>query len=124
MHQNHWIWISMLVVLLAAHSVHGLVWSLVLGNPVIDMKDESSGLADPGADDLAESLEDSDDVQHPRNTRLKLQSGSRPTRHHQHSQQVNIDKVIFQEVASFDVLCIIYKGEMSGGSTMWKRTLL
>lgn len=83
--------LTSLMVLLIAEMVHGLVWSLVLGNPVIDMKDES--VADGTSE--TESSEDASDIDHPRNTKLKLASssssssvsGSRPTR--QHHGQVN-----------------------------------
>ncbi|XP_057371686.1 dickkopf-related protein 3-like [Daphnia carinata] len=78
--------LASLVVLLAVETVHGLVWSLVLGNPVIDMKDESSKTRLD--DDVEDSSEDVSDIEHPRNTKLKLprnsslSSGSRPTRQH------------------------------------------
>lgn len=83
--------LASLVVLLAVETVHGLVWSLVLGNPVIDMKDESNGDGSFGSE--SDSIEDASDIEHPRNTKLKLASssslstGSRPTR--QHHGQVN-----------------------------------
>lgn len=74
-----------LIVLLAAQTIHGLVWSLVLGNPVID-----AGEDDRRDEDTSSSQEDDSPVRdHPRNTRFKLQaasatspSGSRPTRQH------------------------------------------
>lgn len=78
------------MVVLAIQTVNGLVWSLVLGNPVIDMKDESNVEANIEAD---KSVEDASDIEHPRNTKFKLAStsslpaGSRPTR--QHHGQVN-----------------------------------
>lgn len=74
-----------LVILLAAQSVQGLVWSLVLGNPVIDMKDDGMSSGEETSP-TSDSLEDiTSDMEHPRNTRAKLQAaaaGSRPTRHH------------------------------------------
>ena len=83
--------LASLVVLLAVETAHGLVWSLVLGNPVIDMKDESNS----GVGGDSDSAEDASDMEHPRNTKLKLaagtsaslSTGSRPTR--QHHGQVN-----------------------------------
>jgi hypothetical protein len=78
--------LTSLIVMLAVETVHGLVWSLVLGNPVIDMKDESPN---GGVDDAIDSSEDVSDIEHPRNTKLKtarnsssLSTGSRPTRQH------------------------------------------
>lgn len=85
--------LASLIVMLAAETVHALVWSLVLGNPVIDMKDESASSHGSGVDDVMDSsAEDGDsDFEHPRNIKLKtaarnssssLSTGSRPTRQH------------------------------------------
>ena len=75
---NQWIYVS-LAVLLAGQTVQALVWSLVLGNPVLDHMKPS----DESEDDDGSSIEDGDQMEHPRNTRLRLQqTGSRPTRHH------------------------------------------
>lgn len=86
--------VTSLLVMLLAVQIDGLVWSLVLGNPVIDMKDESTTDVNSESD----SLEDVSDIEHPRNTKFKLSSlsvaGSRPTR--QHHGQVNqiVDRYI------------------------------
>ena len=104
---NHeFIW--MLVIVIASvsvqhrhHQVDGLVWSLVLGNPVVDMSAAGEGEAlSASSSSSSETSEDydyddqqqqqgggGDDSavlmpQHPRNTRPKLPPGSRPTRHH------------------------------------------
>lgn len=90
----------LMLVLLMAVTVDGLVWSLVLGNPVIDMKDES-----PSTAETTDSLEEdsSFDIDHPRNTKLKSAavigpsssvSGSRPTRQH-HGQVKTYNKLQF-----------------------------
>lgn len=61
----------MLILLLVAAAVaDALVWSLVLGNPMVDMDDQSV-------------VSSTSDVTHPRNT--KRITSSRPTRHH-HAQ--------------------------------------
>ena len=93
--------LAALVVMLAVETVHSLVWSLVLGNPVIDMKDESSN---SGVDDVIDSSEDVSDIEHPRNTKLKtarnsssLSIGSRPTRqHHGQVKQIQTNNQIIQ----------------------------
>ena len=96
-HQSVWILLLVLVsVSVRQCQVDGLVWSLVLGNPVVDMtggQEKDSTAVEPSSlsDDYDyESDEADDDVvvpsvpQHPRNTRPKLPPGSRPTRHHNH----------------------------------------
>jgi len=58
------------LMLVAVAAADALVWSLVLGNPVVDMEDQSV-------------TSSTSDVAHPRNT--KKITSSRPTRHH-HAQ--------------------------------------
>ncbi|XP_046650245.1 dickkopf-related protein 3-like isoform X1 [Daphnia pulicaria] len=94
--------LASLIVMLAAETVHALVWSLVLGNPVIDMKDESASSHGSGVDDVMDSsAEDGDsDLEHPRNIKLKtaarnsssLSTGSRPTRQHHGQDKCMEDK--------------------------------
>jgi hypothetical protein len=107
---NHeFIWLLVIVVASVSvqrghHQVDGLVWSLVLGNPVVDMSaaGEGESLSASSSSSSSSSSETSEDYdyddqqqqrgilgddstvlmpQHPRNTRPKL-PGSRPTRHH------------------------------------------
>ena len=73
---NQLVWlVLLLLVALQSTAVHCLVWSLVLGNPVVDLDEETSASSASSASSSQES-----DMEHPRNT--KRITSSRPTRHH------------------------------------------
>ena len=113
----------LMLVLLMAGTVDGLVWSLVLGNPVIDMKDESSTA------ETTDSLEEdsSFDIDHPRNTKLKSAavigpsssvSGSRPTR--QHHGQVNNKLIFFSSTSDWVWVHLIISSFDWSRTNVWR----